>query len=237
MRYLRYRHLFRLYEYIQPFINYSIPNENEIAGNKVLVIAPHQDDESIGCGGTIIKHAKSGGEVEIAFCTHDTNERMKESEKAASILGSKRNHFFQFPIRTLHGNKEFEENIIVLFEKTSPEVLFLPFWFDNHPDHRAVSRTLIKIRKKIDLDFMVYAYSVWSPLNPNCLIDISEEWEAKKKAIECYKTQLISRDYIKIAQGLNQYWAEIKSPGMQYAETFFRATAKEYISLGKKIFR
>lgn len=237
MRYLRNRHLFRLYEHIQPFINYSIPRENEISGNKALVIAPHQDDESIGCAGTIIKHTKAGGEAEIAFCTYDTTERMKESEKAASILGSKRNHFLQFPIRTLDGNKAFENNLVTLFEKTSPEIVFLPFWFDNHPDHRAVSKALIKIRKRIDFNFMVYAYPVWSPLNPNCLIDISNEWEDKKKAIECYKTQTVSRDYVKIAQGLNQYWAEIKMPGMKYAETFFRSTVKEYISLGKKIFR
>jgi LmbE family N-acetylglucosaminyl deacetylase len=84
---------------------------------------------------------------------------------------------------------------------------------------------------------MIYAYSVWAPLNPNCLVDISGVWEEKKKAIECYKTQLASRDYVKIAQGLNQYWGEIKSHGMQYAEVFLKATVKEYISLGKKIFR
>lgn len=236
MRYLRYRHLFRMFEFIQPFINYSVPLESKLPGDKVLIIAPHQDDEAIGCAGTVIKHINSGGEAEIAFCTYDTTERMKESEKAASIIGSKKNHFLQFPIRTLSGNKKFEDNIITVFQKADPEIVFIPFWFDNHPDHRAVSDVLIKIRKKIKLKFMVYAYSVWSPLNPNCIFDISNEWKDKKKAIECYKTQIATRDYVKIASGLNQYWAEIKSPGMQYAEVFFRATAQEYISLGKKIF-
>lgn len=237
MKYLRYRHLFRLFEHIQPFLNYSIPKENELPADKVLVIAPHQDDESIGCAGTILKHTKSGKKAEIAFCTHESNDRMKESEKAASILGSKRNHFLQFPIRSLDGNKKFEENLKMLLKKTAPEIVFVPFWFDNHPDHRAVSKAFIKIKNKIDPNIMIYAYSVWMPLNPNCIIDISDVWEEKKKAIQCYKTQTASRDYVKIAQGLNQYWAEIKTPGMQYAETFFRATLKEYISIGKKIFK
>ncbi|MDR2426603.1 MAG: PIG-L family deacetylase [Endomicrobium sp.] len=237
MKYLRYRHLFRLFEHIQPFINYSIPKEDALPGEKVLVIAPHQDDEAIGCAGTVIKHTKSGKIAEIAFCTFDSAERMKESEKAASTLGSKRNHFLQFPLRTLDGNKAFEENMIMLLKKTTPEIVFLPFWFDNHPDHRAVSKALIKIKNKIDLNIMIYAYSVWAPLNPNSIIDISDVWEEKKTAIECYKTQTSSRDYVKIAQGLNQYWAEIKIPGMKYAETFFKATVKEYISLGKKIFK
>jgi Uncharacterized proteins, LmbE homologs len=237
MKYLRYRHLFRMFEHIQPFLNYSIPKEDALPAKKVLVIAPHQDDEAIGCAGTIIKHVQSGGSVEIAFCTFDTSARMKESEKAASIMGSKRNHFLQFPLRSLDSNKDFQENLIKLFKKTNPEIVFMPFWFDNHPDHRAVSKALIKIKKHIKLNFMVYAYSVWAPLNPNCIIDISDVWEEKKKTIECYKTQLASRDYVRIAQGLNQYWGEIKTHGMKYAESFFRATVEEYISLGKKIFK
>jgi len=226
-----------MYEYIQPYINYSIPIEESLQGAKVLVLAPHQDDEAIGCGGTIIKHIKAGGIAEVAFCTHESPERMRESEKATSALGVKRNHFLQFPIRTLDSNKQFEESLVFLFNAIKPELVFLPFWFDKHEDHRAVSKALIKIKKKISTDFMIYAYSVWSPLNPNVLHDISKEWELKKKAIECYKTQTASRDYVRIAQGLNQYWGEIKRPGMQYAETFFKATATEYISLGKKIFR
>jgi len=237
MKYLRYRHLFRLFEQIQPFINYSIPIEEKLPEHKALVIAPHQDDEAIGCAGTIIKHVRAGGEAEIVFCTHDNYERMKESETAAAVLGSKRNHFLQFPIRTLDANKKLEESLSIVFQKSNPGIVFLPFWFDNHPDHRAVSKALIKLKKKISLKFIVYAYPVWSPLNPNCIVDISETWEDKKKAIECYRTQLASRDYVKIAQSLGQYWAEIKKPGMRYAETFFKATAQEYISLGKKIFR
>jgi LmbE family N-acetylglucosaminyl deacetylase len=225
-----------MYEYIQPFINYSIPNEEALYGNKVLVVAPHQDDEAIGCAGTVIKHAKSGGHVEIVFCSHDTSERMKEAEKAASIMYSQKNHYMQFPLRSLSYNRDFEKSLVSVINKVKPDVVFLPFLFDKHDDHRAISKALINIKKKIDLNFMVYSYSVWSPLNPNCLFDISNEWELKKQAIECYKTQIATRDYVKIAQGLNQYWGEIKSPGMQYAETFFMATVQEYISLSKKVF-
>ncbi|MDR1695573.1 MAG: PIG-L family deacetylase [Endomicrobium sp.] len=237
MKYLRYKHLFRMYEFIQPFINYSVPLEESLKGGKVLALAPHQDDEAIGCGGTILKHTKSGGHAEIAFCTNDTYERRRESEAAASLLGSKRNHFLQFPLRSLDGNKKFEQTLQKLLYKVKPEIVFLPFWFDKHEDHRAVSKALIKIRKKIKTGFMVYAYSVWAPLNPNVIFDISAEWEIKKKAIECYRTQTASRDYVKIARSINEYWGEIKSPGMQYAEAFFKATSEEYISLGKKIFK
>jgi LmbE family N-acetylglucosaminyl deacetylase len=226
-----------MYEYIQPFINYSIPKEESLCGNKVLVIAPHQDDEAIGCAGTIIKHVRSGGCVETVFCTHDTQERMKESEEAASIIGSQKNYFMQFPVRSLYNNKDFKNNLISVINQARPEVVFIPFLLDKHDDHRMISIAFADIRKDIDLNFMVYAYSVWSPLNPNCLVDISDVWSEKKKVIECYKTQIATRDYVKIAQGLNQYWGEVKSHGMQYAETFLKATIQEYISLSRKIFR
>lgn len=238
MKRLKNKHLFRLFEYIQPYLSYSIPIEESIgSGSKVLVIAPHQDDEAIGCAGTVIKHTRTGGEAEILFCTKDTEERMKEAEAAIAIMGIRKAHYLQYGIRSLNGNAKFEQNLGNILRKVKPDVVFLPFWFDNHQDHRAVSMALINIKKKIRLNFMVYAYPVWSPLNPNCLVDISDVWEQKKMAIECYKTQTVSRNYVKIAKGLNSYWGEIKRPGMQYAEVFFKATIDEYVLLGKKIFK
>jgi LmbE family N-acetylglucosaminyl deacetylase len=173
----------------------------------------------------------------MAFCTHDTAERMKEAEQVASFIGSKKNHYMQFSLRSLTGNKDFENALVMLINKVKPNVVFLPFFFDKHVDHIAVSRALFNIKSKIKLKFMIYAYSVWSPLNPNCLFDISDVWELKKKAIECYKTQIITRDYVRIAQGLNQYWGELKEHGMQYAETFLMLTVEEYISLWRKVFK
>jgi LmbE family N-acetylglucosaminyl deacetylase len=234
---LKNRHLFRMYEYIQPFINYSIPRENTIYGKKALVVAPHQDDEAIGCAGTLIKHVKLGLNVEIVFCTYDSHERMKEAENAASIIGSKKNHFMNFPILNLYKNKDFYKSLALTISRVNPDVIFIPFLFDKHNDHFAISYALMNIQKDINLKFMVYSYSVWSTLNPNCLVDISNEWELKKKAIECYKTQLAGRNYIRIAQGLNQYWGEVKEHGMKYAEVFFKATIQEYLALGRKVFK
>ncbi|AKL97609.1 PIG-L deacetylase family protein [Endomicrobium proavitum] len=236
MAQLRFKHLFRIFEHIRPFLSYSIAADDSLYDRRILVIAPHQLDEAVGCGGTIIKHAQNGGHAEIVYCTHENPERMKESEAAASLLGSKRNHFLQFAARSLSGNKRFEETLASIIKRVKPNAVFLPFWFDNHKDHTAVSKALIKINKIVKLNFTVYAYGVWSPVMPNAIVDISSVWEQKQSAIECYKSQLASRDYVKIAQGLNSYWAEIKKPGMKYAETFFKLSAQEYIKLGRKIF-
>ncbi|MDR3071749.1 MAG: PIG-L family deacetylase [Endomicrobium sp.] len=237
MKRLKNRHLFRLYEHIQPFVNYSIPKEKYIWGSKVLVIAPHQDDESVGCAGTLIKHVKTGGHVEIVFCTHDSSERAIEAERAAIVIGAKRIHYMHFQIRTLYNNEDFYNNLVLIINKVNPDVIFIPFLFDKHNDHMVISQAIVHIKEMINLKCIVYCYSVWSPLNPNCLFDISDVWDLKKEAIECYQTQISTRDYVRIAQGLNQYWGEIKEHGMRYAETFFMATMQKYISLCEKIFK
>jgi hypothetical protein len=61
----------------------------------------------------------------------------------------------------------------------------MPYFFlsglINTSDQVSFSKTVISIKKEIDLNFMVYSYAVLSPLNPNCLFDISDVWELKKK--------------------------------------------------------
>ncbi len=236
MKYASYRSVFRMYEYIQPFLKYSLPFEEKLPGNKVLVIAPHQDDESIGCGGTLAKHTKAGGRLEIAFCTSGGEKRMYEAKDAAKILGSRISHFLQFDIRSLYKNtNQLAERFTELFNRVRPDVIFLPFMIDNHQDHVAVSRAFVKAYKKKAMDCFIYAYSVWTTQIPNIVVDISENWEQKKQAIDCYKTQLSDRDYITMASSISKYWSVVKGKNTQYCEAFFKATSSEYVSLVKKI--
>jgi len=236
MKYASYRNVFRMYEYIQPFLKYSLPLEENLPAKRILVIAPHQDDESIGCGGTIIKHVKLGGKVEIVFCTSGEEKRMEETKEAAKILGSKLNHFLQFDIRSLYDNtNKLAERFTELFNRIKPEIIFLPFMIDNHQDHIAISRAFAKSYKQKKIDSLVYAYSVWTTMIPNVVIDISQEWEQKKQAIECYKTQTKDRDYVTMASSISKYWSIVKGKNTQYCESFFKATASEYVSLVKKV--
>jgi len=235
MKHSNYRSVFRMYEYIQPFLKYSTPVENTIPANNVVVIAPHQDDECIGCGGTVIKHSRNGGHLEIIFCTSDS-ERTEETRAATKILGSNVNHFLQFEVGTLHSAvSQMALRFSTIFEKAVPDVIFLPFMLDNHSDHTAISKAFAKAYKQNKLDCLVYAYPVWGTLMPNVISDISQVWEDKKRAIECYKSQTATRDYVTMAYSISKFWGIIKGKNIEHAETFFKATAKEYASLVKKI--
>ncbi|MDR2191251.1 MAG: hypothetical protein LBO62_00010 [Endomicrobium sp.] len=231
---IKYRNYLRAIEYVRPFMNYSLTAETDIPEKKVLLISANQIDETLSCAGTLIKHAQSGGTVETVFCVYENTKRMKEAEKAASAMRSKMNHFLQLPPKSLDGSSLFEKNLLTVFYKTKPEVVFLPFVIDANTDNAAVSKAIVKIKNKTKLHFIVYAYFASSFITPNAVFDISDAWAEKKKAIECYKTLLEEKDYVQITQGINSYFAQ-KTEKAKYAEVFFKATSYEYAALVKEI--
>lgn len=232
-----YAKLFRFYEYIQPYLKYSTPLEEKLPGKKVLLLAPHPDDEAIGCGGTINKHlVLNQGITKLIFITKDTDIRIEEAKMATATLNITDFEFWDFEVDKLNEKKELLANkLFNVINDYKPEIVFIPFLLDNHKDHRATNDAIAECLKKLKSEFLIYAYPVWLPVFPNVLIDISDVWQVKKSAIECYQTQLATRDYVALAEGLAKYWAIIKGRGLKYVESYFRATSTEYLNLWKKI--
>ena len=228
-RLLRFNAVFRLYEKIQPYLKYTLHVENKIPFDNALILAPHMDDEAIGCGGMLVKLKNAGGKARVLFFTKDSETRKAEAVKACGILGAT-------PVFLDYAGESLSDNVAKAgldiqkaIEEYTPGAVFVPFFLDNHVDHRALSLALLNVK----YTGMIYAYPVWSPLYPNVMIDISGEWEEKKKAIECYKSQLATRDYVKMSFSLGQYWAIAKGRNMAVAETFLRLSLIEYLKLVK----
>ena len=236
VRFVRYGKLFRLYEMLQPYLKYSLPLEENLPGERVLAVAPHPDDEAIGCGGSLYMHARSGKPVDIVYCTLDGETREREAHEAASRIGARDTVFLRYCVESLGRARGFPDRLASVLEEKKPDIVFLPFWFDNHTDHRALNSALIEAGARRRFDFLVYAYPVWFPLHPNVLADISGVWEQKKEIISCYRSQLATRDYISMSHSLGSYWASVKGRGLSIVESFFKATFREYVSLGIKIF-
>ena len=116
---------------------------------KVLVIAPHMDDETLGMGATIAKHVNAGHEVYVCFVAHrvynrtyDEKENQREKQHALDakkILGYKETEFFGLNDERL--DAAIQDILIPLegyVEKIAPDVVYSNFYGDNHQDHRAV---------------------------------------------------------------------------------------------------
>lgn len=218
---------------------------------KVLVLSPHPDDEAIGCGGVIYQHYLAGEEVTVVFLTNGSQgrtrgvseeeiirQRKKEAEKAAKVLGIHNIIFWNYKDGDLCLSKESIERMRTLINTITPDVVYLPCFIDEHPDHRATNRIFVEVCSEIIPNFKVFAYEVWTPLIPNCLINITNEMNKKLEALECYKTQTALFNISKLAENLNAFRAGIiRLRGYQYAEAYFFCELKKYLQIINKIFK
>ena len=200
-----------------------------------LVLAPHPDDESIGCGGSIVKHTRAGSRVKVIFLTNgDQGDfegrfgkdyltiRLQSAEKALSILQVKEHEFWGYGDRVLSSKlDEVIERLSSVIKSFSPSVLYAPSPFDIHPDHRTAFLIAWKIYKNIPLKLLLFETLV--PLYPNILVDITNEWLSKKCAIESYWTELYYTNYTEKIEGLNRYRTATLSRDVLYAEAFLLA--------------
>jgi N-acetylglucosamine malate deacetylase 1 len=223
-------------------------------GGKIVVLAPHMDDEVIGCGGALYQHIRSGAEVTVVFLTdgragsrmlahlsgHERREcerrlieiRKQEGRQAASMLGTKETIFLDAEETNLTSTEDIQDKVRHILDVIHPDLVYLPFFLEEHPDHRATSRILLDATKDTSLQFDCIGFEVWTPLFPNCLVEITDVIDIKKVAIQCYESQLADADYLHTCLGLNAFRASALLDNKHgYVEAFFRATLDLYREL------
>ena len=215
----------------------------KIFGKNFGVIAPHPDDEVLGCGGLINKLIKNNINVHVLFVSghlppvyskEDYNQTVIEAKNAAKILGIKSIEFLEIPATTIHN-----QNIVELNGKISNFVinkkidsLAIPFP-DRHIDHKTVFEASMVVSRPKGKYFpkLVFCYETLSETNwnapyiepnffPNFFVNITNEMEIKKKAIKSYASQTENV----MSRGLGAVEALAKFRGTQndaeYCEAF-----------------
>lgn len=180
----------------------------------VLVIAPHPDDEVLGCGGTIAKHASQGDSVYVVIVTKgreplfspESVEQVRdECIRADKYLGVKETIFWDFPAVMLEEIPRYilNEAFIRIIQSIKPEIIYLPHRGDIQLDHKiTVDAAMVALRPKYKhVVKKIYSYETLSetgwdiPNNMNEFIplaynDISEYLEKKVEAMIIFKSQL-----------------------------------------------
>lgn len=213
---------------------------SSLRGEKLLVLAPHPDDEVIGCGGLIALHAAEKRQVRVVVATDGTAapdstadrdeyrlRRERESIDGLKQLGAPTPHFLRFPDRGLESvQNELREILKTHIREFSPDLVAVPSPIEVHPDHLALTRALFDLIQSDeelvgDLAMTRVAfYEVSQPIQPNVLVDITECAEVKFGAIEQHASQSEIRDYQWFARGLNQYRSMTLGSGARYAEAY-----------------
>ena len=180
---------------------------------KVLVVAPHPDDETLGVGGTIKKLSKKkidvsiivvGGHLPPVYKLKHYEKTEHECRKACKVLGAKK-LFFLKKIATKFNEEsiaEFNKSLHNVINKINPEVIFIPFP-DRHIDHRVVfnscmvcTRPKKKKKLKMILSYETLSETHWNAnyiepnFVPDVFIDISHEYKSKEKALKNYSSQI-----------------------------------------------
>lgn len=221
---------------------------------KIVVLAPHMDDEVIGCGGTLYQHIRCGAEVTVVFLTDGRagsgklhylsgeerkryaseliGIRKREAHQAMNVLGIKDIIFLDAEEANLSSTKELRDKVRRILDSIRPDTVYLPFFLEEHPDHRAASQILLDATEGTRLQFDCVAFEIWTPLFPNCLVEIHDAVDIKKRAIQCYQSQLADADYLHTCLGLNAFRSSalLDNKG-GYVEAFFRATLEDYREL------
>ncbi|SRR5579883_382476 len=181
---------------------------------QILIIAPHPDDEVLGCGGTIAKLAAEGHDVVVAIITKASTslfpkelieQGRKEALLAHKLLGVKDTIFCDLPAAGLDKTDHSEINQVLgkLISEFEPDMLFIPFLGDMHLDHQRIFVSALVAARPNQAVFpkKILAYETLSETNwnapyltpgfhPNYFFDISKFLDQKLKAFATYESQL-----------------------------------------------
>ncbi len=205
---------------------------------RVLVISPHPDDESIGCGGALRGHVLAGDEVRAIFLTsgeggghglspHETARvREIEAQAAAQILGLAELAFWREPDGRLQVTDDLARRMAECLVEWRPHLIYVTHEAEMHSDHRAaaalVRRAVTEMRDAPPP--RVRMYEVWTPLQEmDEIVDISDFLETKIAAVQAHRSQCNVLRFDEAVRGLNRFRGEMHSwPGGNYAEVFSR---------------
>ncbi|HEX7616783.1 MAG TPA: PIG-L deacetylase family protein [Thermoanaerobaculia bacterium] len=197
------------------------------SGKRVLVLAPHPDDEVFGCGGALADLLEHGASVDVVLVTDGAAEarneeergriasqRIAESRRALEALGGGTVHAGGIPDRGA-GDRLLEIETLLgrwLIEAT-PDLVFCPSPVETHPDHRAVAVALFRLAARPASDAAVRIldaatvafFELSQPFRPNFLVDITRVLARKERAMDAFASQAAARDYAAFVTGLGAY--------------------------------
>lgn len=229
---------------------------SRLDGESIVVLAPHPDDEVIGCGGFLALASSEGRQIHVIVVTDggaatesrspessktkadpDTSSyasrRRSESKEGLGLLGIDQVEFLDLPDRGLASRfPELVELLAGRIDQLSPDLILAPAPFDIHPDHHLVARALWEVfqdrnRARAMRDVSVAFYETSQPLPPDVLVDISSVIGTKLEAIRVHGSQTEIRDYAGFSEGLARYRALTLPAEVTHAEAYRRVTVRE----------
>lgn len=216
--------------------------------NKVLCIAVHADDETLGCGGTILKHKAQGDEIHWLLLTGPTENhpcnftqehidaRAERVQRVAAAYGYDSVEYVALPTQLLHtlDLRDIIQKISNVIKKIQPNIIYTMFANDVHSDHRVAFDAVYSCTKSFRYPFIEKIYmmetlsetefALATPARtflPNVYVDITDYIDRKLEIMEMYPSELMQEPYPRSLSSIKAL-ARIRGSrsGVMYAEAF-----------------
>ena len=182
----------------------------------VVVVAPHPDDETLGCAGTLLRHIAEGDQVHWLIITNmaksknysqvEITTRQNEISQVSKLFGFNSTVQFNFlPAALTESDKgELISQLADVFNTLSANIVYLPYKFDVHSDHQIVADCVVSATKRFRQPSIesLFAYETISETDynlisqnsflPNYFVDISPFIQKKLNIMQCYKSEILA---------------------------------------------
>lgn len=202
---------------------------------RVLILAPHPDDDVIGMGGCAALHVEQGDPVHVIIAYSGLEgdpERRWESEEYVAMrrreaqaggahLGLSSYEFWAYAEGHMPAPYEVLKAAVHVagrIEELAPDVVYCPWIGEHHLDHHVLARATRLALARIGYVGTAWAYEVWSPLIPTHVIDIERVWDRKVAALREHKSQLAYTDIVHKGLAVNAQRSIYVSGACRYAE-------------------
>lgn len=223
---------------------------DHVPAGRVLVVAPHPDDEILGCGGAIALHGLRGDEVHVALVTQgedggDASTRLDESRAAAAVLGDAQVHCLGAPDGSVASDAGLAGRLAELAARVAPTVVYAPSPFEMHPDHVATLRATAAALTSKPLPSLakLLLFEVNTESMASFLLDITPVAERKRDALAAFASQLGRIDIVDKCDARGRArTVNVDLPEITHAEAFMdvapsdvAARLDEVVALGRAL--
>ena len=186
----------------------------------ILVVAVHPDDETLGCGGTLLKHKDNGDEIHWIIAT-DVKEsdgfnrsivkkREEEINKVKEMFGFNSVNRLGLSVTKVdeYGVSDLVTKIALIVNKVRPDIIYLPFKGDVHSDHKHIFDATYSCTKTFRYPFIKKVYMMEtlsetefsvSPKEdsfvPNVFVDVSDYMDKKIKIMKIYESEMAEHPF------------------------------------------
>lgn len=216
--------------------------------NKVLVVAVHADDETLGCGGTLLKHKAQGDEIYWLLLTgptlnhpsHFTEERIQARKEIVDRINNAYSfnglEYLELPTQLLHtlDLRDIIKKISDVFKRIQPNIIYTMFANDVHSDHRVAFDAVYSCTKSFRYPFIekIYMMETLSETEfalsvpaktfiPNVYVDITDSIDKKLEIMQLYPKEVMAEPYPRSLSSIKaQARVRGSRAGVMYAEAF-----------------